>query len=123
MVCLPLFFLLALLAALGASPWLTALTVRYRDFRFIVPFLLQVGLFLTPVGFSTTNLPHWRGLFALNPMVGVIDGGFRWWSPFHGQQSLDPLTPGAGVATTLLLLVSALWYFRRTERTFWADII
>jgi lipopolysaccharide transport system permease protein len=119
-VFLPLFFLLALLAALGAGLWLTALTVRYRDFRFIVPFLLQVGLFLTPVGFSTTNLPHWRGLFALNPMVGVIDG-FRW-CLFHGQQSLDPLTSGAGIATTLLLLVSGLWYFRCTERTF-ADII
>jgi lipopolysaccharide transport system permease protein len=119
-VCLPLFFLLALLAALGAGLWLTALTVRYRDFRFIVPFLLQVGLFLTPVGFSTTNLPHWRGLFALNPMVGVIDG-FRW-CLFHGQQTLDPLTLGAGITTTLFLLVSGLWYFRRTERTF-ADII
>jgi lipopolysaccharide transport system permease protein len=119
-VFLPLFFLLALLAALGAGLWLTALTVRYRDFRFIVPFLLQVGLFLTPVGFSTTNLPHWRGLFALNPMVGAIDG-FRW-CLFHGRQALDPLTLGAGIATTLLLLVSGLWYFRRTERTF-ADII
>ena len=119
-VFLPLFFLLALLAALGGGLWLTALTVRYRDFRFIVPFLLQVGLFLTPVGFSASNVPNWRGLFALNPMVGVIDG-FRW-CLLGGEYELHVSSLLTGILMTLLLLTSGLWYFRRTERTF-ADII
>ncbi|HVU17608.1 MAG TPA: ABC transporter permease [Candidatus Didemnitutus sp.] len=119
-VFLPAFFLFALLAALGAGLWLTALTVRYRDFRFIVPFLIQVGLFLSPVGFSATNLPNWQDLFALNPMVGVIDG-FRW-CLFDGHYPLHVASLLTGLTTTIILLVSGLWYFRRTERTF-ADIV
>ncbi|HEY4302462.1 MAG TPA: ABC transporter permease [Candidatus Didemnitutus sp.] len=119
-VFLPVFFLFALLAALGAGLWLTALTVRYRDFRFIVPFLLQVGLFLSPVGFSATNLPNWRELFSLNPMVGVIDG-FRW-CLFDGRYPLHLPSLVTGLVTTLVLLGSGLWYFRRTERSF-ADIV
>ena len=117
---LPLFTLLGLLAALGAGLWLTALTVRFRDFRFIVPFLLQVGVFLSPVGFSTNNVPSWRFLFSFNPMVAVIDG-FRW-CLLHGSQSF--YLPGLliGIGVTAVLLVSGLWYFRRTERSF-ADVI
>ena len=94
--------------------------MRFRDFRFIVPFLLQTGVFLSPVGFSTGNLPSWRLLFSCNPMVAVIDG-FRW-CLLRGSQPLyaPGLFIGAGVTAALLL--SGLWYFRRTERSF-ADVI
>ena len=119
-VFVPLFILLTLVAALGTGLWLTALTVKYRDFRFVVPFLLQVGLFLSPVGFSTTNLPNWRQVYALNPMVGAIDG-FRW-CLLHGEPALDPVNLAVSVGMAVLLLLTGVWYFRRTERTF-ADII
>lgn len=119
-VFLPAFTLLGLATAFGAGLWFTALTVRYRDFRFIVPFLLQAGLFLSPVGFSTSNVPNWRDLFALNPMVGVIDG-FRW-CLLRGEPALQWQTLGTGIGVTTFLLLSGIWYFRRTERTF-ADII
>jgi lipopolysaccharide transport system permease protein len=117
---LPVFIFVALLIALGAGLWLTALTVKYRDFRFIVPFLLQVGIFVTPVGYRTDNLPNWRELLALNPLSGVIDG-FRWCLlgtdyPFHPAYFATSLFVG------LLLLGTGLWYFRSTERTF-ADAI
>lgn len=119
-VFLPLFVLWALLAALGAGLWLTTLTVKYRDFRFVVPFLLQVGLFLSPVGFSSANLPNWRLLYSVNPMVGVIDG-FRW-SLLRGNQPLQFDALAISLAMTILLLVTGLWLFRRTERSF-ADVI
>lgn len=119
-LCLPFFVLLTLVTALGTGLWLTALTVKYRDFRFVVPFLLQVGLFLSPVGFSSTNLPTWRALYSFNPMVGAIDG-FRW-CLLRGQPDIEPANLAISVVTSLFLLVSGLWYFRRTERTF-ADII
>lgn len=117
---LPLFIANALLLALGAGLWLTSLTVKYRDFRFIVPFLMQVGLFVSPVGFRTDHLPNWRELLALNPLTGVIDG-FRW-CLLGGKQQLDPLSLVSSVAVTVLLLLGGLWYFRRTEREF-ADVI
>jgi lipopolysaccharide transport system permease protein len=117
---LPFFIVLTLVAALGTGLWLTALTVKYRDFRFVVPFLLQVGLFLSPVGFSTTNLPTWRALYSFNPMVGAIDG-FRW-CVLRGEPALDPANLAISAGMAVLLLVTGLWYFRRTERTF-ADII
>ncbi|MBL9216339.1 MAG: ABC transporter permease [Opitutaceae bacterium] len=120
LVFLPAFILLTLVTALGTGLWLTALTVRYRDFRFVVPFLLQVGLFLSPVGFSTTNLPNWRFLYSLNPMVGAIDG-FRW-CLLRGEPALDPVHLGLSVVMSAGLLASGLWYFRRMERTF-ADVI
>lgn len=117
---LPCFIADALLIALGAGLWLTALTVKYRDFRFITPFLLQVGVFLSPIGFRTDVLPNWRDLLSLNPMTGVIEG-FRWcllgepieiyWSGF-----------ATSVVIGAVLFVTGLWYFRRTERGF-ADII
>lgn len=117
---LPAFMFVALLIALGAGLWLTALTVKYRDFRFITPFLLQVGIFVTPVGYRTDNLPNWRDLLALNPLTGVIDG-FRW-CLLGGDAllSLNHLLTSLFVAA--VLLSSGLWYFRRTERTF-ADSI
>lgn len=117
---LPVFVLCALLIALGAGLWLTALTVKYRDFRYIVPFLLQVGLFLSPIGFRTDVLPNWRDLLALNPLTGVIEG-FRWCL----LAEAPPLyLPGlaSSVAIMFMLIVSGLWYFRRTERQF-ADVI
>jgi lipopolysaccharide transport system permease protein len=117
---LPLFIALTLLTAIGTGLWLTALTVKYRDFRFVVPFLLQVGLFLSPVGFSSTNLPNWRFIYSLNPMVGAIDG-FRW-CLLRGEPVLNLVNLATSVGMALLLLASGLWYFRRTERTF-ADII
>lgn len=119
-VFLPLFVVLTLVTAIGTGLWLTALTVKYRDFRFVVPFLLQVGLFLSPVGFSSTNLPNWRALYSLNPMVGAIDG-FRW-CLLRGEPALDSVNLGISVAMAAVLLVSGLWYFRRMERGF-ADII
>jgi lipopolysaccharide transport system permease protein len=119
-VVLPVFIVLTLVTAIGTGLWLTALTVKYRDFRFVVPFLLQVGLFLSPVGFSSTNLPNWRAVYSLNPMVGAIDG-FRW-CLLRGEPALDPVNLGISVAMAALLLVSGLWYFRRMERSF-ADVI
>jgi lipopolysaccharide transport system permease protein len=119
-VFIPLFIILTLLTALGTGLWLTALTVKYRDFRFVVPFLLQVGLFLSPVGFSSTNLPNWRLLYSLNPMAGIIDG-FRW-CLLHGEPALNPVNLAISIGMMFFLLLSGLWYFRRTERTF-ADLI
>lgn len=117
---LPLFVGLTLVTAIGTGLWLTALTVKYRDFRFVVPFLLQVGLFLSPVGFSTTNLPTWKLLYSFNPMVGAIDG-FRW-CLLRGAPPIDPASLATSVVMSLLLLGSGLWYFRRMERGF-ADLI
>lgn len=119
-VLLPLFIVLTLVTAIGTGLWLTALTVKYRDFRFVVPFLLQVGLFLSPVGFSSTNLPNWRFIYSLNPMVGAIDG-FRW-CLLHGEPVLNPVGLAISAGMAALLLISGLWYFRHMERTF-ADII
>lgn len=115
---LPLFVAGTLLVALGAGLWLTALTVRFRDFRYIVPFMLQVGLFLSPIGFRTEVVPRWRDLLALNPMTGLIDA-FRW-CLLGGEFPAQGL--GVSLAVGGILLVTGLWYFRRTERSF-ADII
>jgi lipopolysaccharide transport system permease protein len=118
---LPIFILIALAAAIGAGLWLAALNVEYRDFRYIVPFMVQFGLYISPVGFSSNVVPaKWRLLYSLNPMVGVIDG-FRW-AILGGNAKL--YLPGfiLSVALVGLLLVSGIWYFRKMERTF-ADVI
>jgi lipopolysaccharide transport system permease protein len=121
MLCLPLFVLLALLLAWGAGLWVAALTVRYRDFRFLIPFALQFGLLVSPVGFSSSVVPErWRLVYALNPLVGVIDG-FRWSVfgsefPFPGVACLIALV-WAGVLT-----IGGILFFHRVERQF-ADII
>lgn len=117
---LPFFLLLALLAALGGGFWLSALNIQYRDFRYIVPFIVQFGLYISPVGFSSSVVPEkWRFLYSLNPMVGVIDG-FRL-ALLGGE--VDLYLPGFvfSVALVLLLFFSGLWYFRRMERGF-ADV-
>jgi lipopolysaccharide transport system permease protein len=113
-VFLPLFILLALLAAFGTGAWLTALTVQYRDFRFIAPFMLQVGVFLSPVGFRTDNMPNWRSLLALNPLTGVIDG-FRW-CLLGNSATLDPNVTVTSVVLIAILVFTGVWYFRRTEK-------
>lgn len=121
MLTLPLFTLLALILALGGGLWMAALNVKYRDFRYIVPFLVQFGMYLSPVGFSSEIVPdNLRFLYSLNPMVGVIDG-FRW-AILGGDLTL--LWSGflISVGMTFVLFISGLRYFRRTERTF-ADVI
>jgi lipopolysaccharide transport system permease protein len=120
-VALPFFMLLAFDLSVGLGLLLAALNVEYRDFRYIVPFIIQFGLFVSPIAFSTGDIPAaWRGLYALNPMVGVIDG-FRW-SILGGRTPVDPMAVGISVAVTMSLLVLGVWYFRRMERSF-ADVI
>ena len=124
MCFLPLFVLLAFCVALGPGLLLTALTVKYRDFRHIVPFVIQLGLFASPVGYPSSkvqeNYPELYTLYCLNPMVGVIDG-FRW-CILGGQSPLDPRSLVLSMNMTVLLLLVGIWYFRRTERGF-ADVI
>jgi lipopolysaccharide transport system permease protein len=120
-LALPLFIGIAFAASMGAGLWLASLNVQYRDFRFIVPFIVQFGLYISPVGFSSSIVPEqWRLLYSLNPMVGVIDG-FRW--AILGT-SYDIYVPGFVLSLTLVLffLVTGIWYFRKMERTF-ADVI
>ena len=118
---MPFFFILVTMAALGVGFWLSALNVKYRDFRYIVPFIVQFGLYVSPVGFSSALVPaKWRLIYSLNPMVGVIDG-FRWC--IQGPNS--PLyIPGfvVSVVTSAFLFWSGVKFFRRTER-FFADFI
>jgi lipopolysaccharide transport system permease protein len=121
LILLPAFSLLALFAAFGAGLWLCALNVEYRDFRYIVPFIVQFGLYVSPVGFSSNVVPEkWRLLYSLNPMVGVIDG-FRW-SLLRGQSPLDISAVLLSCGLVVLLSSSGIWYFRKMERTF-ADVI
>lgn len=120
-VFLPAFIALAVLASLGPALLITALNVRYRDFRYVIPFIIQFGLYISPVGFSSSVVPEeWRFLYSLNPVVGVIDG-FRWC--LLGGESRLYL---GGFLVSLCMVVLFLWlgvrYFRRTERTF-ADLI
>ena len=118
---LPLFIGIAFAASMGAGLWLAALNVKYRDFRYIVPFIVQLGLYISPVGFSSSIVPQqWRWLYSLNPMVGVIDG-FRW--AILGVNA-KVYWPGftLSIGLVCLLFVTGIWYFRKTERTF-ADVI
>lgn len=120
-VTLPLFTAIAFAAAMGAGLWLAALNVQYRDFRYVVPFLVQFGLYISPVGFSSAIVPdRWRLLYSLNPMVGVIDG-FRW-AIIGGEVQF--FWPGFLLSLLLVfvLLFTGILYFRRMERTF-ADVI
>jgi len=117
---LPFFTLIALAAALGSGLWLTALSVKYRDFRFIVPFLLQFGVFATPIGFRTDVTPNWHFVLTANPMTAVIEG-FRW-CLLGGDYTIDPTGLVVSLALIALTLVSGLWYFRKAEKII-ADII
>jgi len=118
---LPVFVFLACFASLGPGLWITALNVKYRDFRLIIPFIVQFGLYVSPVGFSSAIIPEqWRLLYSLNPMVGVIDG-FRWC--ILGGQSQIYLP---GLALSFCVAAFFLWLginrFRKMEKTF-ADMI
>jgi lipopolysaccharide transport system permease protein len=118
---LPLFISLAFAAAMGAGLWFAALNVKYRDFRFIVPFVVQFGLYISPIGFSSAIVPEqWRLLYSLNPMVGVIDG-FRW-AILGGDTHL--YWPGffLSISLVMLMLVTGIVYFRKMEKNL-ADVI
>ncbi|AFZ27919.1 ABC-type polysaccharide/polyol phosphate export systems, permease component [Cylindrospermum stagnale PCC 7417] len=120
-ITLPLFIAIAFAASMGVGLWLAALNVEYRDFRYIVPFIMQFGLYVSPVGFSSNIVPEqWRLLYSLNPMVGVIDG-FRW-AILGGESKLYWPGFSLSMALVVLLLWSGIWYFRKMERTF-ADVI
>jgi lipopolysaccharide transport system permease protein len=118
---LPIFILLAVAASLGPALLITSLNVKYRDFRYIIPFIVQFGLYVSPVGFSSAIVPEqWRFLYSLNPVVGVIDG-FRW-CLLGGQSQFY----WSGFLASIGVVALFLWYgvrtFRRTERTF-ADLV
>jgi len=117
---LPLFILLAIAAALAVGLWLAALNVQYRDVRYVVPFLSQCWLFLTPIAYPSSLVPQaYRALYGLNPMTGVVDG-FRW--AMAGGPPPDPSLITASVGMVGILLVGGLFYFRRLETRF-ADIV
>ena len=119
-VLVPAFAALAFFASLGPGLWVTALNVKYRDFRYVIPFLVQFGLYLSPVGFSSSVIPDtWRLAFSLNPMVGIIDG-FRWCV----ISDATIYTPGflISILATAVLLLCGIRQFRRLESRF-ADII
>ncbi|NET72236.1 MAG: ABC transporter permease [Sphaerospermopsis sp. SIO1G2] len=118
---LPLFISIAFAASMGAGLWFASLNVQYRDFRYIVPFIVQFGLYISPVGFSSSVVPEqWRLIYSLNPMVGVIDG-FRW--AILGSES-NLYLPGFILSLVIVfsLLFSGIWFFRKMERNF-ADVI
>ena len=118
---LPFFILVAFLAALGPGLFITALNVKYRDFRYIVPFIAQFGLYISPVGFSSSIIPEkWRLLYSLNPMVGVIDG-FRW-AILGGESRIYLSGFFLSLAVVAAFLILGIWYFRKTEKAF-ADVI
>lgn len=121
LLLLPLFMLLALLASLGPGLWITALNVKYRDFRYVIPFIVQFGLYISPVGFASSVVPEqWRLLYSLNPMVGVIDG-FRWCILGSDSAIYWP-----GFLLSLVVVAFFLWLgitqFRKMEKSF-ADLI
>jgi lipopolysaccharide transport system permease protein len=121
MLTLPLFIFVAFAAAMGAGLWIAALNVKYRDFRIIVPFVVQFGLYVSPVGFSSSIVPEqWRLLYSMNPMVGVIDG-FRW-AILGGNTQL--YWPGfmLSLALVTIIFITGIIHFRKTEKTF-ADVI
>jgi lipopolysaccharide transport system permease protein len=121
-ICLlPLLLLMAILTSLGAGYIISALNVKYRDFRYVVPFIVQFGLYISPVGFSSSVIPEkWRMLYSLNPMVGVIDG-FRWC--LLGKD-ISIFWPGfiISIGFAIFLFLFGIMYFNKTERSF-ADII
>jgi lipopolysaccharide transport system permease protein len=120
-IFLPLFVILGFAASFGIGTWITALNVKYRDFRFVIPFMLQLGVYVSPVGFSSSIVPdRWRLLFSLNPLVGVIDG-FRW-CLLGGQSHLywPSLVLSVGVSAFFVRL--GIRTFRKMERSF-ADLL
>jgi len=120
-IILPIFVLLAFFSSIGPSLWLASLNVKYRDFRYVMPFIVQFGLYISPVGFSSAIVPaQWRLLYSLNPIVGVIDG-FRW-CILRGQNELYPPSLLVSVVAIAFFLWFGLRQFRKTEKSF-ADVI
>lgn len=118
---LPVFLLFAFVASMGAGLYVTALNVKYRDFRYIIPFIVQFGLYVSPVGFNSNVIPEkWKYVYALNPMVGVIDG-FRW-CLLRGEQKIDLNTMLISLGVSLFLLWLGIRQFRKMEKSF-ADLI
>jgi len=118
---LPVFVLLAFFASIGPALWITALNVKYRDFRYVIPFIVQFGLYVSPVGFSSSVVPEqWRLLYALNPMVGVIDG-FRW-CILGGQSKLYLPGLAISIGVTAFFVWFGIQRFRKMENSF-ADLI
>jgi lipopolysaccharide transport system permease protein len=126
-IALPFLVVMAFVAALGPGLLLTALNVKYRDFRYIIPVLVQIGFFVSPVGFPSTLVSNYSGpwaslkwAYSLNPMVGVIDG-FRW-ALLGGKGGLELPTFSLSISVTVFFAILGVWYFRKTEKTF-ADVI
>jgi lipopolysaccharide transport system permease protein len=123
-IAVPFLMLLAFMTALGPGLLITALNVKYRDFRYIIPFIIQVGIYVSPVGYASTVIqekyPAWTWVYALNPMSGVIDG-FRW-ALAEGRGGATPVTFLISVSVTIFLTCLGTWYFRKTESTFADDI-
>lgn len=118
---LPFFMILVLLTCLGAGYYVASLNVKYRDFRYVVPFIVQFGLYISPVGFSSAIVPkEWRLVYYLNPMAGAIDG-FRW-AILGGEHRIDPTGFSLSCAVAVCLFIYGTWYFRKLEKSF-ADII
>ena len=118
---LPAFIVLGFIVNIGPALWITALNVKYRDFRYLVPFILQMGLYISPVGFSSSVVPEkWRLIYSLNPMVGVIDG-YRW-CLLGGQSHLQVPDLAMSVAVAAFFLWFGIRQFRATEKSF-ADLI
>jgi lipopolysaccharide transport system permease protein len=117
---LPLFLLLALVASLGVSLWLAALNVQFRDVRFTIPFLVQFWMFATPIAYPSSLLPEpWRTVYAINPMVGVVEG-FRW--ALLGVDTAPGPVVAMSAVVTVAILIGGMFYFRHMERTF-ADVV
>jgi lipopolysaccharide transport system permease protein len=120
LAALPLFLLVAFATALGVGLWLSALHVKYRDVAHLIPFLIQIWMYASPVIYPISLVPErWRALYSLNPIVGVV-GGFRW--ALSGGEPPDVLSAGVSLVAVAALLLTGLLYFRRTEREF-ADVI
>jgi lipopolysaccharide transport system permease protein len=121
MLLLPFFVVEALLASLGPALWVTAVNVKYRDFRYVIPFIVQFGLYISPVGFSSSLVPEkWRLLYSLYPMVGVIDG-FRW-CILRGETQINLTGLALGFCVSIMFLWFGIRKFRNTEKNF-ADFI
>ncbi len=119
---MPLFWIMAFLASFGPGLWLTAMNVKYRDFRYIIPFIVQFGLFISPVGYSSTQIPEkWQWLYYMNPMVGVIDG-FRWCIVKDAPNPLLHYPFYISLGVTFFFVWLSIWQFRKMEKNF-ADLI
>ena len=120
-IFLPLFLLLSIITTLGIGLWMASLNVKYRDFRYIVPFIVQFGLYISPVGFSTSIVPDkWKFIYFANPVVGVIDG-FRW-AILGSEHRIYLWGLLLSIFVAIVMFLFGLWYFRKMERTF-ADIV